>query len=205
MVEIPVRHKEKKSGVPLWLLLVGFLGLLAAGLFFFRSSSSSATPVSAAAGDLAAAPGKSSQARAIGATCTGDKDCSSSQLCSDGNCRAISAGSDCSETRVHFATDSATIQEADRPLLDRMARCLQDSQGIKLAIEGNADQRGTDEHNAQLADQRARTIAAQLQVRGVSTAQLRVVSYGENNLLCGENDQDCWAKNRRAAVRPEAR
>ncbi len=182
MVEIPVKHKDKTSPL-LWLLPLALLAA-ALGAWLLRSRSQDTTPVAADRTDTPRSVAAASTA-APGA--------------------AAAAATDCGETRFHFATDSAAIPENERPMLDRMTRCLQANQGIKLAIEGNADQRGTTDHNQELADRRAKAIAHELEARGVSSAQLRVVSYGENNLLCGENDADCWAKNRRAAVHPEAR
>ena len=38
---------------------------------------------------------------------------------------------------------------------------------------------------------------------GVSDAQLTTVSYGKDNPRCLEHDEVCWAKNRRAAVKPQ--
>ena len=37
--------------------------------------------------------------------------------------------------------------------------------------------------------------------QGVSQDQLRTVSYGADNPLCYDQDQDCMAKNRRASIK----
>lgn len=213
MVEIPVKHKDR-DGFPLWWAPLGLLGLLGGGLFFSRACNGpSATAMRDAerapvvaddrSAEQAAAQGAAAQAAAQGVGCVSDQDCGSEQLCSGGSCMALSAAGLCGEARVHFATDSAAIPATDHGQLDRLARCIRADQRTKLFIEGNADERGTDDHNAQLAERRAMAVARELASRGVSPEQLRIVSYGENNPLCAEQDSDCWARNRRAAVRPE--
>jgi peptidoglycan-associated lipoprotein len=106
--------------------------------------------------------------------------------------------------RVHFPFNSSEILAADRPELERSARCLQAHQHIRLTIEGNADERGTEEYNLALGDRRAVSVARYLKKLGASEAQLKTISYGKERPICTQHGEACWAKNRRAAVRPPA-
>lgn len=112
-------------------------------------------------------------------------------------------GVDWAATRVHFDTDSAQIRAVDHAALNRTARCLKGSTSTRLTIEGGADERGPEQHNAELAEKRAMAVARYLQERGVSGDQLKVVSYGDNKPLCLESDKECWARNRQAALKPQ--
>jgi peptidoglycan-associated lipoprotein len=104
--------------------------------------------------------------------------------------------------RVHFDYDSIEIPEKDRPGLASSADCLMRDRAMTARIEGNADERGTEEYNLALGDRRAATVAKYLQALGAEDNQLKTVSFGEENPLCTEHQETCWSKNRRAAVRP---
>ena len=106
--------------------------------------------------------------------------------------------------RVHFDYDSAQIPDGDRPGLASSAKCMSDDRALKVTVEGNADERGTEEYNLALGDQRATSVAKYLKSLGAEEHQIRTVSYGEEKPLCADHDEACWAKNRRAAVRPAA-
>jgi peptidoglycan-associated lipoprotein len=135
--------------------------------------------------------------------CSTDSDCSDKQLCIRQHCVDITDNlAECGVLRVHFLLDSAEIADADRQLLERPARCLKASHGLHVTIEGNADERGTEEYNLALGDRRATSVAKYLESLGVSQEQLKTVSYGKENPLCTEHDEACWSKNRRAAVKP---
>jgi peptidoglycan-associated lipoprotein len=135
--------------------------------------------------------------------CSADTDCGSKQLCIRSHCVDISANlAECSALRIHFDFNVATIRSDDLSQLQRISRCLKADTGLHVTIEGNADERGTEEYNMALGDQRATAVRKYLQSLGTSDAQLRTVSYGKENPLCTEHDEDCWAKNRRAAVKP---
>lgn len=138
--------------------------------------------------------------------CTQDADCQDAEVCDQSKCVAISAANvgDCSLIRVHFPFDSVDILPADRPELERSARCLRGHQHISVTIEGNADERGTEEYNLALGDRRANAVAKYLKGLGASEAQLKTVSYGKARPECTEHDEACWSKNRRAAIRPPA-
>jgi peptidoglycan-associated lipoprotein len=104
--------------------------------------------------------------------------------------------------RVHFDYDSSEIPDKDRPGLATSASCLKRDREMKARIEGNADERGTEEYNLALGDRRANTVAKYLTALGADDKQLKTVSYGEENPVCTDHMENCWQKNRRAAVRP---
>jgi peptidoglycan-associated lipoprotein len=108
----------------------------------------------------------------------------------------------CSAVRVHFAFDSDAIADDEKPRLDAAAACLSSNRRLRVRIEGNTDEIGSQAYNRHLGQRRAATVATYLENKGVSSAQLeKVISYGEDNPVCNENDAECFARNRRAAVR----
>jgi peptidoglycan-associated lipoprotein len=107
----------------------------------------------------------------------------------------------CGDVRVHFAFNSAEIDSADKPLLERAADCLKQDKKLHITIEGNADERGTEEYNLALGDQRARSVATWLERLGASGLQLKTVSYGKEQPECNSHDEACWSQNRRAHLK----
>src|SRR5262249_54514207 len=112
-------------------------------------------------------------------TCHVDSDCTTDETCSNGQCVLASRATvSCDLIRVHFDFDRSDIHDQDRPSLERAAACLEDHQHIKVTIEGNADERGTEEYNLALGDRRANAVAKYLRALGVSNEQLKTISYG---------------------------
>jgi len=72
-----------------------------------------------------------------------------------------------------------------------------DSSAI-LSIEGHCDERGTNEYNLALGDRRAKAVKDYLVSLGVPSSRIETISYGEEKPLCSAQNEDCWAKNRRA-------
>lgn len=135
-------------------------------------------------------------------SCSTDLDCGAKQLCLNNKCVDITPDlAECTNVRVHFPFNSDEIDPNDKPQLDRSARCLKADHSLHVTIEGNADERGTEEYNMALGDRRAHSVASYLQSLGASTAQVATVSYGKENPECKEHDEECWAKNRRAALK----
>lgn len=160
----------------------------------------------ASGGNTAGAASQSTSAAnpAAARTCANDLDCGANQLCIRGACVGVTAElAECSALRVHFAFNSSEIDSPDKSALERSARCLRADHALHVTIEGNTDERGTEEYNLALGDRRATTIANWLMSLGVSSTQLKTVSFGKENPVCPEHDEECWAKNRRAAVKPK--
>jgi peptidoglycan-associated lipoprotein len=134
-------------------------------------------------------------------SCSADLECGDKQLCIRGACVDITPDlAECRGVRVHFPFNSSEMDPAELPGLQRSARCLKADRAMKVTIEGNADERGTEEYNLALGDQRAASVAKYLESLGVSDGQLKTVSYGKENPICSDHDEACWSRNRRAEL-----
>jgi len=137
-------------------------------------------------------------------TCSSDIDCGERQLCIRSQCIDITPGlAECSTERIHFDFNQADIHPDDTAKLQRVGRCLKADHALHVTIEGNADERGTEDWNLALGDKRATAVENYLEQLGVSKAQLKTVSYGKDRPLCSQHNEECWAKNRRAALKPK--
>lgn len=132
--------------------------------------------------------------------CAADFDCGGQQLCVDRACFDVSSATACAERPIHFATNSATIDRRNRPELNQLAACLRSDRSLRVAVAGNADERGDRDYNRTLAQRRADAVAGYLQSVGVSQQQLTTVTYGADKPLCDEHDAVCWRRNRRVDV-----
>ena len=150
-----------------------------------------------------AQPAPAATPNPVESTCSSDLDCGAKQLCIRSHCVDITADlAECTHVRVHFPLNSSDLDQSELTGLQRSARCLKADTALHVTIEGNADERGTEEYNLALGDKRATTVKRYLEALGVSDAQLATVSYGKEQPECSDHDEACWAKNRRAAVRP---
>jgi peptidoglycan-associated lipoprotein len=70
----------------------------------------------------------------------------------------------------------------------------------KLIIQGNADERGSEEYNLALGDRRAQSVKDFLTSMGIPAQQLTLISYGKERPVCTDDTQACWQRNRRAHV-----
>ncbi|MFZ0610827.1 MAG: peptidoglycan-associated lipoprotein Pal [Desulfobacterales bacterium] len=99
---------------------------------------------------------------------------------------------------IHFDYDSALLTPQAQEILREKARFMQENSATKVIIEGHCDERGTNEYNLALGEQRAKMTAEFLAALGVSATRIKTVSYGEERPLVRSNSEDAWAANRRA-------
>jgi peptidoglycan-associated lipoprotein len=98
---------------------------------------------------------------------------------------------------VHFAYDSAAIRHSEQSSLQAVAAALSANSGAKLLIEGNCDERGTEEYNRSLGERRALAAREALAKQGVDPSRIRTISYGKDKPVESGHDESAWAKNRR--------
>jgi peptidoglycan-associated lipoprotein len=103
-----------------------------------------------------------------------------------------------------FDYDKATIRDDASTVLKADVGVIRDIlanyPSQKLLIEGNADERGSEEYNLALGDRRARAAQEFLVQMGIPSPQLALVSYGKERPICTDKTEDCWQKNRRVHV-----
>lgn len=99
---------------------------------------------------------------------------------------------------IHFEYDSAGLTDEARGILERHAAWMKAHTGLRIAVEGHCDDRGTTEYNLALGDQRARAAYDYLVSLGVPKTGLTTVSYGKERPVDPNGNEAAWAKNRRA-------
>ncbi len=99
---------------------------------------------------------------------------------------------------IHFDLDQTEILAAERTLLERKAELLRSNPSIELSIDGNTDERGSDEYNLALGMRRAVAAKQFLVQRGINATRINTSSNGEERPVCQEHDEACWSRNRRA-------
>ena len=98
---------------------------------------------------------------------------------------------------VSFDLDQSTIRDDQRGILQKNADWMRRWTTTRVSIEGHADSRGTNEYNLALGDRRARAVMDYLAGLGIAADRMVVVSKGEESPVCTEENEGCWARNRR--------
>jgi len=99
---------------------------------------------------------------------------------------------------VYFDFDKYNMRSDQTSRLDQNAKWLKKNPTAKIRIEGNCDERGSNEYNLALGERRANSVQEYLTNMGIAPERIETLSYGEERPLCFEHDEECWGKNRRA-------
>jgi peptidoglycan-associated lipoprotein len=98
---------------------------------------------------------------------------------------------------IHFAYDSAAVRKSEHSNIAAVASALKSDSSTKLLIEGNCDERGTEEYNRSLGERRALAAREALAKLGIDPSRIRTISYGKDKPVDPGHDESAWAKNRR--------
>jgi peptidoglycan-associated lipoprotein len=97
---------------------------------------------------------------------------------------------------VHFKFDSAVVQDKEQQNITSVAQALGDP-NLRLLIEGNCDERGTEEYNRSLGERRALALREALAKASVDPMRIKTISYGKDKPADPDHNEAAWAKNRR--------
>jgi peptidoglycan-associated lipoprotein len=100
---------------------------------------------------------------------------------------------------VLFDYDKYNIRADQEPKLLAIAAWLKQNAAVRFTTEGHADERGSQEYNIALGDERAASVKKYLIGQGIAEARINTVSYGEERPSCRDANETCWQENRRAA------
>ncbi len=98
---------------------------------------------------------------------------------------------------VTFEYDQAELSERARASLQKNADWMKRWTSTRVTVEGHANSRGTSEYNLALGERRATAVRDYLVSLAVDAARLNTVSMGEEQPLCREETDACFAQNRR--------
>ena len=103
-------------------------------------------------------------------------------------------------TVFYFDFDRSDLSAEARDALVYHANRLMENSSLRYRLEGHADERGTREYNLALGERRGQAIERYLQVQGVSSNQLEVISYGEEQPVDPGSSDAANARNRRVEI-----
>jgi len=104
------------------------------------------------------------------------------------------------EDRVFFSSNSSSIEEDAKKILDLQAQWLKSDESINVTIEGHCDERGTREYNIALGEKRAFAVKKYLKQLGVAESRIKIISYGKERPAFFGNSEEIHNKNRRAVT-----
>jgi outer membrane protein OmpA-like peptidoglycan-associated protein len=104
------------------------------------------------------------------------------------------------DSDVLFDVDSATIRPAGRDTLARMAEVLNEYDKTAVIVQGHTDSTGSETHNQDLSERRARAARSYLVGRGVDAERVAALGFGESQPVAANDTAADRQRNRRVEV-----
>lgn len=99
---------------------------------------------------------------------------------------------------VYFAFDQSVVPASEYGKLDEVVKYLKSKPANGVVIEGNCDNRGTEEYNRALGERRALSAKEYIVSQGIDASRIRTVSYGEEKPAVVGETEEAYKANRRA-------
>jgi peptidoglycan-associated lipoprotein len=99
---------------------------------------------------------------------------------------------------VYFDFDKSNVKTQYQDVIAKEAQFVKEHDNDVVTVEGNADERGSNEYNLALGNRRAKSVEKSLEILGVQAKQIKVISYGEEKPRLTCHEEKCWQENRRA-------
>ena len=98
---------------------------------------------------------------------------------------------------VFFEFDSSTLTSEAKDRLSTVGTILAKYPDLKVRIEGNCDERGSEQYNLALGQRRADSAKRYLVSMGAHDRQLTAISFGDQKPKATGHDEEAWRQNRR--------
>ena len=102
--------------------------------------------------------------------------------------------------RVFYAYDSSALDDGARSTLSAQSGWLGKYPQVTVRVEGNTDERGTQEYNLGLGQRRAKSARDLLVAKGVSASRIATLSNGREKPVALGSDEQAWTQNRNATT-----
>ncbi len=98
---------------------------------------------------------------------------------------------------IFFDFDKSLLRSDAKETMDNNIAWLKANGGIRVIVEGHADERGTNEYNLALGERRAKAVGDYLVAGGINRNRISTISYGEERPFVVGHDESAWKWNRR--------
>ena len=104
------------------------------------------------------------------------------------------------QVSLFFEFDSATLTSEAEQKLTNVADILVKHPELQVRVEGNCDERGSEQYNLALGQRRAEAARRYLAALGVADGQITAISFGAEKPAAPGHDEQAWSQNRRDDV-----
>ena len=119
------------------------------------------------------------------------------EVVKDVEMKPIVVGSTIVLKNVFFDYNKATLKSESYIELDRVVKLLNENPSMRIELSGHTDNRGTEEYNQKLSEDRAKSCVEYLTSKGIAPSRLEYKGYGESKPINPNNTEEGWAENRR--------
>ena len=98
---------------------------------------------------------------------------------------------------VYFGYDSSVLAPSELAKIQQAADYMTGNAGVVLIVEGHCDERGSNEYNLSLGENRALALRSALVNLGISADRIQSRSFGEEKPAVLGSGEAVWAQNRR--------
>jgi outer membrane protein OmpA-like peptidoglycan-associated protein len=105
------------------------------------------------------------------------------------------------EWNINFDTGSSNIKSSSNADVEKIYNLLIQAEDTKLEVSGHTDNTGNSDANQKLSEQRANSVVAELQRRGIPANRFQSVTGKGDSQPIGDNTTaEGKAKNRRVVI-----
>ena len=98
---------------------------------------------------------------------------------------------------VYFGFDASNLASSELAKIEAVGQHLKENADRVVIVEGNCDERGSNEYNLELGSLRAISIRDYLATLGIDGNRIQTKSYGEEKPAVQGAGEEAWARNRR--------
>jgi OmpA-OmpF porin, OOP family len=98
---------------------------------------------------------------------------------------------------IYFEFNRAVIRSVSFPILNTVAQVMRDFPDITIEVQGHTDDRGRDEYNMRLSQERADAVRTYLVQQGIAPERMTARGYGETRPIDTNRTAPGRARNRR--------
>lgn len=98
---------------------------------------------------------------------------------------------------VYFDFDKSAVKPEYQNTVEQQIEWMKAHKTDTVTVEGNADERGSNEYNLALGSRRADAVHKAMVMMGISSDRINDVSFGEEKPRAACHEEKCWQENRR--------